>query len=414
MKKTLFSTILFFIFQFSFFNFASAQDDLYVIEQAFPVAIRQLTVVEGWTLHLVHTPGEDSTRVAVVTPCPYYFAEGKEPTVVALEGDKLHILTNRTMPPGTTVEVRYPEPLEVVMATGHVHLDTLHMQLRSQGPRAAAVMVAGRNSRLEIDCLEADGDLGVECRDEGSRVEIGSLRCRQFLVDERHRERVKVQRLQADSLVVVPHHWWNDINWYLNTVIIDGKIGVAGLMSSESTPYSTSMMASFNILGRWLEIPMPNRWRFEAQFGIGFNFQKLSYDVLFDDDRLVFNPNNTVDHPITFIGQTYLALPLKLQYRPKNRKVRVFSNHLDLHLTPMLSFADQIDRFSSGTNYSKKANLHSRFQLRLGLSNTCLASVRGDVVSGGITWEVFVDLLPTYRPSAGAKGLHQIGFALHF
>lgn len=134
MKKTLFSTIQFFIFQFSFFNFASAQGDLYVIEQAFPVAIRQLTVVEGWTLHLVHTPGEDSTRVAVVTPCPYYFAEGKEPTVVALEGDKLHILTNRTMPPGTTVEVRYPEPLEVVMATGHVHLDTLHMQLRSQGP----------------------------------------------------------------------------------------------------------------------------------------------------------------------------------------------------------------------------------------------------------------------------------------
>ncbi len=48
MKKTLFSTILFFIIQFS----ASAQDDLYVIEQAFPVAIRQLTVVEG--LSLIH------------------------------------------------------------------------------------------------------------------------------------------------------------------------------------------------------------------------------------------------------------------------------------------------------------------------------------------------------------------------
>ena len=111
MKKTLFSTILFIIFLFS----ASAQDDLYVIEQAFPVAIRQLTVVEGWTLRLVHTPGEDSTRVAVVTPCPYYFAEGKEPTVIALDGDKLHILPNRTMPPGTTVEVRDPEPLEVVM-----------------------------------------------------------------------------------------------------------------------------------------------------------------------------------------------------------------------------------------------------------------------------------------------------------
>jgi hypothetical protein len=288
------------------------------------------------------------------------------------------------------------------------------MLLRSKGPRAAAIMSAGRNSTLKINCLVSDGDIGVECREEGSKVEIGIVRCRQLLVDERQQQRVKTARMEADSLVVVPHHWWNDINWYLNTIIIDGKIGVAGLMSSESTPYSTSMMASFNILGHWLEIPMPNRWRFEAQFGIGFNFQKLSYDVLFDDDRLVFNPNNTVDHPITFIGQTYLALPLKLQYRPKNRKVRVFSNHLDLHLTPMLSLADQIDRFSSGTNYSKKANLHSRFQLRLGLSNTCLASVRGDVVSGGITWEVFVDLLPTYRPSAGAKGLHQIGFALHF
>ena len=391
-----------------------AQDDLYVIEQAFPVAISQLTVVEGWTVKTIYTPGEDSTRIAIVTPCPYYFAEGKEPAIFRLDGDKLHILTNRTMPQGTLIEVRYPKPLDAVIATGFVQLDTLHMLLRSKGPRAAAIMSAGRNSTLKINCLVSDGDIGVECREEGSKVEIGIVRCRQLLVDERQQQRVKTARMEADSLVVVPHHWWNDINWYLNTIIIDGKIGVAGLMSSESSPYSTSMMASFNILGRWLEIPMPNRWRFEAQFGIGFNFQKLSYDVLFDDDRLVFNPNNTVDHPITIMGQTYLALPLKLQYRPKNRKVRVFSNHLDLHLTPMLSFADQIDRFSSGTYYSKKANLHSRFQLRLGLSNTCLASVRGDVVSGGITWEVFVDLLPTYRPSAGAKGLHQIGFALHF
>ena len=391
-----------------------AQDDLYVIEQAFPVAISQLTIVEGWTVKTIYTPGEDSTRIAIVTPCPYYFAEGKEPAIFRLDGDKLHILTNRTMPQGTLIEVRYPKPLDAVIATGFVQLDTLHMLLRSKGPRAAAVMSAGRNSTLKINCLVSDGDIGVECREEGSKVEIGIVRCRQLLVDERQQQRVKTARMEADSLVVVPHHWWNDINWYLNTIIIDGKIGVAGLMSSESSPYSTSMMASFNILGRWLEIPMPNRWRFEAQFGIGFNFQKLSYDVLFDDDRLVFNPNNTVDHPITIMGQTYLALPLKLQYRPKNRKVRVFSNHLDLHLTPMLSFADQIDRFSSGTYYSKKANFHSRFQLRLGLSNTCLASVRGDVVSGGITWEVFVDLLPTYRPSAGAKGLHQIGFALHF
>ncbi len=391
-----------------------AQDDLYVIEQAFPVAISQLNVVEGWTVKTIYTPGEDSTRIAIVTPCPYYFAEGKEPAIFRLDGDKLHILTNRTMPQGTLIEVRYPKPLDAVIATGFVQLDTLHMLLRSKGPRAAAIMSAGRNSTLKINCLVSDGDIGVECREEGSKVEIGIVRCRQLLVDERQQQRVKTARMEADSLVVVPHHWWNDINWYLNTIIIDGKIGVAGLMSSESTPYSTSMMASFNILGRWLEIPMPNRWRFEAQFGIGFNFQKLSYDVLLDDDRLVFNPNNTVDHPITIMGQTYLALPLKLQYRPKNRKVRVFSNHLDLHLTPMLSLADQIDRFSSGTNYSKKANLHSRFQLRLGLSNTCLASVRGDVVSGGITWEVFVDLLPTYRPSAGAKGLHQIGFALHF
>ena len=391
-----------------------AQDDLYVIEQAFPVAISQLTVVEGWTVKTIYTPGEDSTRIAIVTPCPYYFAEGKEPAIFRLDGDKLHILTNRTMPQGTLIEVRYPKPLDAVIATGFVQLDTLHMLLRSKGPRAAAIMSAGRNSTLKINCLVSEGDIGVECREEGSKVEIGIVRCRQLLVDERQQQRVKTARMEADSLVVVPHHWWNDINWYLNTIIIDGKIGVAGLMSSESTPYSTSMMASFNILGRWLEIPMPNRWRFEAQFGIGFNFQKLSYDVLLDDDRLVFNPNPTVDHPITIMGQTYLALPLKLQYRPKNRKVRVFSNHLDLHLTPMLSLAEQIDRFSSGTYYSKKANLHSRFQLRLGLSNTCLASVRGDVVSGGITWEVFVDLLPTYRPSAGAKGLHQIGFALHF
>lgn len=408
MKKTLFSTILFFIIQFS----ASAQDDLYVIEQAFPVAIRQLTVVEGWTLRLVHTPGEDSTRVAVVTPCPYYFAEGKEPAVVALEGNKLHILTNRTMPPGTTVEVRYPEPLDAVMATGHVHLDTLHMQLRSQGPRAAAVMVAGRNSRLEIDYLEADGDLGVECRDEGSRVEIGSLRCRQFLVDERHRERVKVQRLQADSLAVVPHHWWHDIN-YAHTLLIGGRIG-AVTHTGPRSPYTSTLYVDVNFNIRLLKAPLSPRWRLFADAGWGFDFQLMAYDVTANGNSLVFNPSPTVDHRLTTLEHAYLALPLTVQFRPRNRWARAFSNHLDITLTPRLNIIDQISNASGNNLSNSNINLLSRFQMRLALANTCLASNSGGLLSGGITWELFVDLLPTYRPSAGADGMHQIGFAIHF
>ena len=410
MKKTL---IILFLFS-SLLSPCFSQEDVYRIEQAFPVAIRQLTIVEGWTLHLVYTPGEDSTRIAVVTPCPYYFAEGKEPTIVKLEGDKLHILANRTMPPGTLVEVRYPEPLDAVIATGHVQLDTLHMLLRSEGPRAAAIMSTGRNSRLIIDCLVSHGDIGVECRDEGSRVEIGTVRCRQLYVDERQQKRVKVERMEADSLVVMPHHWWHDINWNNNIINISGKIGVASLMSRESTPYQTTMMASIGMMGQLLDLALPRRWRLQAGFGIGFDFNLLAYDVILEDDRLVFNPNHTVDHPLSVIGQCYLTLPIKLQYRPKNEWVRIFSNHLCIRLTPMLNLGGDVSGFRNGSYYSENTNLFSRFQLRLGLSNTLLASVRGDIVSGGITWELFVDLMPTFRPSAGVKGLHQIGFAFYF
>lgn len=408
MKKTL---IILFLFS-SLLSPCFSQEDVYRIEQAFPVAIRQLTIVEGWTLHLVYTPGEDSTRIAVVTPCPYYFAEGKEPTIVKLEGDKLHILANRTMPPGTLVEVRYPEPLDAVIATGHVQLDTLHMLLRSEGPRAAAIMSTGRNSRLIIDCLVSHGDIGVECRDEGSRMEIGTLRCRQFLVDERHRERVKVQRLQADSLVVVPHHWWNDIN-YAHTLLIGGRIG-AVTHTGPRSPYTSTLYVDVNFNIRLLKAPLSPRWRLFADAGWGFDFHLMAYDVTANGNSLVFNPSPTVDHRLTTLEHAYLALPLTVQFRPRNRWARAFSNHLDITLTPRLNIIDQISNASDNNLSNSNINLLSRFQLRLALANTCLASNSGGLLSGGITWEVFVDLLPIYRPSADANGMHQIGVAIHF
>lgn len=411
MKRALIALAIIFNTQFSIFNFLHAQDE-YRIEQVFPVAIRQLTVAEGWTIRLFYTPGEDSTRVTVVTPCPYYFEEGNEPTVCALDGEKLHIRDNRSMPLGTLLEVRYPEPLELLMTAGNVELDTVHMLLRSEGPRTAGVFPGNRT--LKIKCLFSTGDIGVDCRHERSRVEIGTLRCRRFFVDEREQSRIKVEHMEADSLVVVPHHWWHNINWNNNILYIGGKMGVASLMSQEATPYSTSLMTSFSMFGRWLDLPFSRRWRLEAGFGGGFDFNMLAYDVLLEDDRLVFNPDYTVDHPITVIGQWYLTMPLKLQFRPVNPWARLICNHLDLTLTPMLNILGDVTGYRDGEFYSDNVNLFSRFQLRLGVSNTCLASVRDDIISGGITWEIFVDLLPTYRPSAGAKGLHQIGFVVHF
>lgn len=390
-----------------------SQEDVYRIEQAFPVAIRQLTVVEGWTLHLVYTPGEDSTRVAVVTPCAYYFAEGKEPTIVKLEGDKLHILANRTMPSGTMVEVRYPEPLDAVIATGNVQLDTLHMLLHSEGPRAAAVMSAGRNSKLKIDCLISDGDIGVECRDEGSKVEIGTVRCRQLFVDERQQQRVKTERMESDNLVVVPHHWWHDINWANNKLFIGGKMGAAGLIGYKG-PYTSSVNLSINLVGRFMEAPLSPRWSLTTGFGAGFEWTYMSYDVILDDNKLIFNPNHTIDHYPTVLARGYLSIPLSIQYRTKNKWARLFCNHFDITLTPMLNLIGDVTGYRNDKFYSENTDLFSRFQLRLGFSNTMLASVRDDIISGGITWEIFVDLLPTYRPSAGAKGYHQIGFVLHF
>lgn len=412
MKKTLFALFLIFSFLFPL-STLHAQEDEYRIEQAFPVAIRQLTVVEGWTLHLVYTPGEDSTRVAVVTPCAYYFAEGKEPTIVKLEGDKLHILANRTMPSGTMVEVRYPEPLDAVIATGNVQLDTLHMLLRSEGPRAAAVMSAGRNSKLKISCLISDGDIGVECRDEGSKVEIGTVRCRQLFVDERQQQRVKTERMESDNLVVVPHHWWDDINWANNKLFVGGKMGAAGLIGYKG-PYTSSVNLSINLVGRFMEAPLSPRWRLDAGLGCGFEWNIMAYDVVFDDDKLIFNPNPTIDHNFTFLTHGYVSLPLSIQYRTKNKWARLFCNHFDITLTPMLNFADNVTGYRNEKIHSYNTNLFSRFQLRLGFSNTLLAAVRDDIISGGITWEIFVDLLPTYRPSAGAKDYHQIGFVLHF
>ena len=412
MKKSLFALAVIFNFQFSIFNSIRAQEDIYRIEQAFPGAIRQLSLMNGWTVKLIYTPGEDSTRITVVTPCPHYFEEGNEPTVCKLDNDRLQIRANSTMPRGTLLELRYPEPLEALIAYSDVELDTVHMLLRSEGTRAA-IISPGKNATLKINHLYSSDNVGIDCRDEHSHVEIGTVRCRQVLVDEKQRDRVKVERMEVDSLVVVPHHWWHDINWTNNRLFIGGKMGASGLIGYKG-PYTSSVNISMNFVGRFMEAQLSPRWRLTAGFGSGFEWTVMAYDVILDNDRLVFNPNPTIDHPITTIAQMFLTLPVSVQYRTKNQWARLFCNHFDITLTPMFNLFGDVTGYRDDKFYSENVNLFSRFQLRLGFSNTLLASVRDDIISGGITWEIFVDLLPTYRPSAGAKGLHQIGLAIHF
>lgn len=411
MKKTLFAILLLSSLH-SLLSTLHSQEDIYRIEQAFPVAIRQLSLMNGWTVKLIYTPGEDSTRVTVVTPCPYFFQEGNEPLVCTLRDDRLAIHQNRTMPLGTLLEVRYPEPLEVLTAHAHIELDTVHMQLRSEGPRAALLAPTIKSS-LKIDYLVSVGDIGVDCRYDHSSVKIGTVRCRQFIIDEKQRDRVKVEHLEADSLVVVPHHWWHDINWANNRLFIGGKMGAAGLIGYKG-PYTSAANISMHLVGRFMEAPLSPRWHLTAGFGSSFEWTVMAYDVILDNDRLIFNPTPTVDHSLTAIDQMFLTLPVSIQYRTKNRWARLFCNHFDITLTPMLNLFGNVTGFRNGEYYTDNTDLFSRFQLRLGFSNTCLASVRDDIISGGITWEIFVDLLPTYRPSAGAKGYHQLGFTIHF
>lgn len=410
MKKTLFAILLLTAFH-SPFSSLRAQEDEYRIEQAFPVAIRQLSLMNGWTVKLIYTPGEDSTRVTVVTPCPYFFKEGNEPLVCTLRDDKLAIHQNRTMPLGTLLEVRYPEPLEIILSNGHIELDTVHMLLHSEGPRAAGI-IPGTRSSLKIGYLVSEGDLGVDCRYDHSSVEIGTVRCRQFLVDEKQRDRVKVEHLEADSLVVVPHHWWHDINWnYL--LLLEGKIGFVTHTGARS-PYTSTLYCAVEFNTRLMEVPITKRWKFYGSAGWGFDAHLMAYDVIRDGDRLIFNPSPDVNHDLTLLEHAYLSVPLTFQYRTKNRWARIFSNHLDFTLTPRLNIIDQIGTPLDWDLRNNNINILSRFQLRFALANTCLASNDGDILSDGITWEIFVDLLPTYRPSADAKGLHQIGFVLHF
>lgn len=414
MEKALIVLSFFFTFLLSPFS-SMAQGDEYRIEQAFPVAIRQLTVVEGWTVKLIYIPGEDSTRVTVVTPCPYYFEEGNEPTVCALENDKLHILTNRYMPLGTLLEIRYTKPLEVLMTSGNVDLDTVHMLLRSEGPRCAAL--SPRNGTLKIKHLVSNGDIGVDCRHERSRVEIGTLRCHQFIVGEEQQQRINVNRIEADTCIVVPHHWWNDINWvgYNGPVLVIGGKMVGGGLVGDAGPYTTTVNMSIDFYARILNASLNRCWWLDAGFGWGFDSYILSYDVLLDENgQIIFNPNHTVNHPISAIASCYLSLPLSIQYRPQNQWVRIFSSHIDLRLTPMLNIWENMLGYRNGKPFTEDVKLFSRFQLRLGLSNTCLSSFRDNIISGGLTWEIFVDLLPTFRPSTEVKGLHQIGIALHF
>lgn len=410
MKKTLFAILLLSTLHFPL-STLRAQEDIYRIEQAFPVAIRQLSLMNGWTVKLIYTPGEDSTRVTVVTPCPYFFKEGNEPLVCTLRDDKLAIHQNRTMPLGTLLEVRYPEPLEMLTSHAHIELDTVHMLLRSEGPRAALLAPTIKSS-LKIDYLISEGDIGVDCRYDHSSVEIGTVRCRQFIIDENQRDRVKVNHMEADSLVVVPHHWWNDINWNY-FLVLEGKIGAVTHTGSRS-PYTSTLYLAVEFNTRLMEVPITKRWRFYGSAGWGFDAHLMAYDVIHDGNRLLFNPSPDVNHDLTLLEHAYLSLPLTFQYRTKNRWARIFSNHLDFTLTPRLNIIDQKGSPFDWDLRNNSINILSRFQLRLALANTCLATNNGDILSGGITWEIFVDLLPTYRPSADAKGYHQIGFVLHF
>ena len=405
---------------------ATAQNR-YEVEQHLEGDIEQMELGSGWDIRLIH---DTLNSVVIVTPCEYYFAEGNEPEICTLKDGWFTLKDNRFMPQGTCVEIHFSHPLTYLLLErgARASADSLAMAYSKNWHE----LLLDPHSRLDVRILHSEHLLHADI-DSAATLHVGTLEANNLKIQNKKHSTVTIDDNKALHIDCVRHpesygnlselaeknekvevktaNRW--IREQLHMLTGGFAFGVTNYFDHHSnSPFNSNFGAHVSLTLMCNEIYFTDRLWFNFGWTMGMEGRFLTNDVETADHHLQLATTPTNNRQYQILWNNFFGIPIQMGYSVKHYIARHFISNVHIGLTPMLQFGQGFkttwlnshDHFKSD---SEKVRDLSTFQLRLtvGIKLPVLMSMRMDF---------FVDLLPTYRPSAEAGNIHSFGLRFTF
>jgi len=408
--KRLVLIILFFIYHFSTFNSAKAQD-LYQIEQNFEHEFRvgNLVIQSGWDARLIQVPEGTPTRVVITTPCANYFEEGEEPNLLSVSRYKKYdgtytLMQNQWMPRTTVVEIFTAQPLDDItleknarLTIAYFDFDTIDLEITAD---SGAVLI--------VDTLINHGK--TEISGEDATLDLRHLRGNILKIWTRGVCHVT----EGDIQTSIPRTKEQGKNFKIHMLNLNVGVGLSTPLWVENSrygsPYNTNRTFELHIMLRSNDVPINRHISWDCGLDAKAAWSQLDNAVMVQGDQFVLDPSLGATPPRQYLYWWSIGVPvtLKFEFAGKSHPTAGFFTTL----TPTFNFkprllSKSLDANDHWNSTTEKADILNRFNVRAAFGLYAPSLGKGKL-------EFFVDLLPTYKSSANAPQTRMFGLNFYF
>lgn len=414
---------------------ASAQD-IYEIEQTFDQPFNNLEIDKGWDARLIQAPKGSPTTVVLQTRCADFFEEGNEPNIIEAKHlgpvGHLWLKENTTMPKSTVVEIHTAQPIKYLklykgarLTIKQYDFDSVDLDIDADTGALLVIDTLHNLGKTHISLHDATLDLrhvnanainiwahGNSVVNKGKQWSINQGRL--YLSDSAVSNITATD--SATHLYVDRKRWLNKTDKLRSLSFsfgFDVSMPIAGTDNARyGSPYNTNL--DFGAFWQFTTnaIPLGGRWSLTPGIQFGYHAYQLDNIVKAEGNHLVLDDSYGTNAPRQMFDCFVIGLPVSVNYS-FSKAWHAFSQGFFFKLTPMLNskqilYTQSLNEHNHWTRREDKGlDVLNRFNLRAAVGlHTGLLGIRNI--------EFFIDLLPSYKASAGAPQTRMMGLVYHF
>ena len=416
--------------------FATQAQTEYIIDQPLYGQMTEIEVYEGWSIRLVQ---DTINMVSIVTPCEHYFTEGNEPEICNLgTNGRLTICQNKYMPQGTVVEVHYSTPLGEILLNPRARItaETLVIMHRSDMDEYGDIIVdknanftvghivsKGGSMGLHLDS-NATAQVGVISNPylikistmSGSILTVDSLDCPEVRYNRNPKSYGNLTESDSTRHLTVntSNRWFSDgLKILSNTINVAVNNPFTPVSLQYNNPYFSNLELEVIIGLKTNIIPISQRWGLSLGLDFGMPFVYYQNNSTVQGRVLEIDTTSPGVNRQMFMNYQYLGLPVHLHYRPQSAFGRAFFGDIHLGLEPRWNFGQHYfgstlkEHAKHWDAQKSKVSIYNPIQLRADIGYTV-------GMFSNIEFNLYVDLLPTYRKETGMGNVHAFGIQMKF
>ncbi len=429
-KSTILASIVFAFF--AFFSFSSklqAQNE-YRISQPIPDSINSLYIEDGWQVHIRH--GEQSS-VTIVTPCSIFFEEDNEPQISTVTGKQLTLLSNKTMPKSTVVEITLTRKIRNlnIQKNATVQTDNLmfygkfaHVDIdegatvtgKSWKSSKNLEVTVDHNATLRIDTLQAEDELTLYRRAQ-SRVDCPTLISTNTLVKNDVKSFGSLYQTDTTRNLKVKdvnRSWLEPFGGLTFSVGLSSPIPLY-MNNKSGSPYNRGESYHFYLSWEFINpLYLTNNFTFSPGIIMDLNWSRLLNSVAYDGNALVLNTPTSGELPQQHLYSAGIGLRIKFNYSfgKENQTTGRKPFYINFGLDVLHNSEARLITRTMGTN-----NRWDRTREKIDVMNPWQLRTFFTIGGGPITRAAIgltYDLLPTFRSGTDADKIHTFGITLSF